>query len=186
MIRNLVARFTMVSLAAVACRPESEAVARKDDAAATIEQSRALAKDLAMSSQNYQRVRFVSDIEKVRVPKPVTNPEPEEVVKKGTDSVQVEPMVVPEDVTQPEAPPVTAPDSTTVTADAPRVPSIIPRDAPLPEAVASGPRRGPSSGPDPGDVVGVVIRGGGSLDPGHCPRHRPPGGPTVIPRIPRR
>ena len=71
----------------------------EESAAATVEQAKSLAKDLANSAQNYQPVRFVSDIEKVKVPKPVTQPEIEEVVVKGTDSVQVDPLPVPEQIT---------------------------------------------------------------------------------------
>ena len=180
MIRNMVARFTLITLAVGACSRSPEPVAT--DAAKAIEQARSLAKDLASSSQNYQQVRFVSDIEKVRAPKPVTQPQPEEVVVKGTDSVQVDPLPVPAEVTEPEAPPVTAPDTPTE-ASAPTVPSIIPRDAPVPDAVARGRTRGPSEGPDWGTVIGVVIRGGLG-DGDHCQR-RPPMG-TIPRRNPRR
>jgi hypothetical protein len=183
----LVTRFTLITLAAWACRPAPEPAATRDTAAAAVEQAQAAGRDLALSNQNYQRARFVSDIEQVRAPKPVTKPAPQDVVKEGTDSVQVEPIPEPAPVTEPEAPPVTAPDSTTVIASAPSVPSIIPRDAPMPEAVGnSGPRRGTDRGADPGGVVGVVIRGGHVGDD-HC---RPNGGrgpvPTRIPRFPIR
>jgi hypothetical protein len=178
MTRKLVTRWSLVVLAVWACQPSEPAV--DSDTAATVEQAKALAKDLALSSQNYQPVRFVSDIEKVRVPKPVTQPEVEEVVVKGTDSVQVDPLPVPEQITEPENPPVVAPDTTTEEAPTPRVPSIIPRDAPMPDAVGRGPNRGPDAGPDWGTAVGVIIRGGRG-DPNHCPRHRPPQGPTNIP-----
>ena len=179
MIRNLVTRFTFLTLAVGACSGSPEPAVPRDDAAKALEQARSLAKDLAISGQNYQQVRFVSDIEKVRQPKPVTEPKPEEVVKEGTDSVQTDPLPVPAEVTEPEAPPVTAPDTPTEVASAPTVPSIIPRDAPMPAAVGRGTARGPTAGPDWGTVIGVVIRGGLG-DGDRCERHRPP--PGMIPR----
>jgi len=183
MRRNMVARWSLIVLAVWACQPSAEPPATKEEsAAANVEQAKSLAKDLANSAQNYQPVRFVSDIEKVKVPKPVTQPEVEEVVVKGTDSVQVDPMPVPEQITTPENPPVVAPDSTPVEAPAPRVPSIIPREAPAPDVVGRGPTRGPEAGPDWGTVIGVVIRGGRG-DPGHCPRHRPPPPPNSHPPV---
>jgi hypothetical protein len=183
MIGNLVTRFTLITLAVGACSGSPEPAVPRDDAAKALEQARSLAKDLAISSQNYQQVRFVSDIEKVRQPKPVTEPKPEEVVVKGTDSVQVDPLPVPAPVTEPEAPPVTAQDTATEVASAPTVPSIIPRDAPVPDAVGRGRARGPDAGPDWGTVIGVVIRGGVLGD--KCERHRPPVG-TIPRRNPRR
>jgi len=184
MIRKTVTRFTIITLVAWACRPAPEPVATRDTAAAAVEQAKAAGRDLALSSQNYQRARFVSDIKQVRAPNPVTKPAPVEVVKEGTDSVQVEPIAEPAPVTEPEAPPVTAPESTTVIASAPSVPSIIPRDAPMPEAVGnSGAQRGRGRGEDPGGVVGVVIRGGHVGDD-HCRPANRPGIPTRIPRFP--
>ena len=186
MRRNLVARLSLIGLVAWACQPAPEPAASNEESVAkTVEQAKEVAKDLALSSQNYQPVRFVSDIEKVKVPKPVTQPEVEEVVVKGPDSVQVDPLPIPEQITTPDAPPVVAPDSTPEEAPAPRVPMVVPRDAPRPDAVGRGPARGPEAGPDWGTVIGVVIRGGAG-DPGHCPRHRPPGGPGIIPRNPNR
>ncbi|HSA56536.1 MAG TPA: hypothetical protein VLE53_12585, partial [Gemmatimonadaceae bacterium] len=64
-------------------------------------------------------------------------------------------------------------------AEAPRVPIVAPRPAPLPVEVPSSSGSGAvgggrTAGPDWGDVVGVVIRGG-RVDPGHCPPRRRPG-----------
>ena len=173
MRRNLVARLSLIGLLAWACQPSTPAATKEDGVAKTVEQAKDLAKDLALSSQNYQPVRFVSDIEKVKVPKPVTQPEAEDVIVKGPDSVQVDPMPVPEQITTPEPPPVVAPDSTPEEAPAPSVPSIIPRDAPRPTPVGRGPHRGPEAGPDWGTVIGVVIRGGAG-DGDHCRRRPPP------------
>ena len=183
MIRCLVARFTLLTLVAAACGPPGDPAA--NDAAATdaIAQARARAEDLANSSQNYQPVRFVSEIERVRVPKPVKRPEPDTLVREGKDLVPAETVVVPSVATQTEAPAVDV-DSTTDMASAPRVPSVVPRDAPTPTAVGgTGDWRAPDPGPDLGTVIGVVLRGG-RVDPGHCPRHPRP--PSQIPnRIPR-
>lgn len=183
MTRNLVARFTILMLVGTAC--QSREGTATDDAASKIAQAREKAGELANSAQNYQPVRFVSDIE--RIDRPVTKPKPAEVVRPGTDSVEVEPVVMPTEV--PEiAPPEIAVDSSTVVVSVPSVPSIIPRDAPQPEAVGggtgSGTTRGNDPGPDIGTIIGVVIRGGVGVD--HCAKH-PRGGPTAIPnRIPSR
>lgn len=184
MIRYLVARITLLTTVATACGQSPEPTTSDAAASEAIAQARARAEDLANSNQNYQPVRFVSDIEKVRVPKPVRRPEPDTVVREGKDLVPAEPIVVPSVATQAEAPAVEV-DSTTDVASAPRVPSIIPRDAPTPDAVggAYGGWRGTDPGPDQGTVIGVVLRGG-RVDPGHCPRHPRP--PSQIPnRIPR-
>lgn len=185
MIRNLVARFTLISAAIAACGPSSQpAPASGSDAAAALAQSKARAQELANSTQNYQPVRFVSAIEQIRPPRPVTQREPDVVVKAGTDSVAAEPLPIPA-ATEMETAPAIQEDSAIETTDGPRVPSIIPREAPAPPAVGTGGGnwRGVDPGPDMGTVIGVVLRGG-RVDPGHCPRHPRP--PSQIPnRIPR-
>jgi hypothetical protein len=187
MIRSLVARFTLMTLAVAACGPSSQpAVGGADEAAVTLAAAKARAQDLANSTRSYQPVRFVSEIEQVRVPRPVKRLEPADVVRQGLETRPVQVVLVPSTATQDVAPAVHV-DSTTESVDAPRVPSIIPREAPLPAAVAggSGNWRGTDPGPDMGTVIGVVLRGGRG-DPGHCPRH-PARPPSQIPnRIPRR
>lgn len=185
MIRNMVARFTLTTLAAVACGPSSQpADSQESETAKTLEQAKARAQELANSAQNYQPVRFVSAIEQVRAPRPVRDPRPEFVVKEGIDSLSADPVPMPAPV-QDEPPIVSRLDSTSDAPVAPRVPSIIPREATLPAAVgnAAGDWRGNDPGPDMGTTIGVVLRGG-RVDPGHCPRHpRPPSQiPTRIPR----
>lgn len=183
MIRNFVARFTLVTLAAAACTGGQEPAR---NGSSSISEGQAKAEDLANSTQSYQPVRFVSEIEQVRAPRPVTRPVVADIVKKGVDSVVVETVTLPAPVTAPTEPEVAA-DSTTTVSSAPSVPSIVPRSAPLPEAVAStgsglGEWRGRDPGPDMGTVIGVVLRGG-RVDPGHCPRHPHP---SQIPnRVPR-
>lgn len=186
MIRNLVARFTLTTLAATACGPSSQpAESSQAETARTLEQAKARAQDLANSTQNYQPVRFVSAIEQVRAPRPVLDPKQADVVKKGTDSVSVDPVPMPAAV-QDESIPAVQSDSVAEMPVAPRVPSIVPREAPLPASVGGGTGdwRGNDPGPDMGTTIGVVLRGG-RVDPGHCPRHPRP--PSQIPnRIPRR
>lgn len=182
MIRYLVARFTLVALVAAACTRVEESAT---DTSQRIVEGQAKAEDLANSTQSYQPVRFVSEIEQVRRPVPVTREVVAEVVKKGVDSIDVETVTTPVSVAAPMEPEV-ALDSTPALSTTSSVPSIIPRSAPLPDAVASsgsGAWRGLDPGPDMGTVIGVVLRGG-RVDPGHCPKHHPH--PSQIPnRIPQ-
>ena len=183
MIRNLAARFTLLTLTAAACGPSSQPAVTGSDSSGAVAEAKARGQDLANSNQSYQPVRFVSDIEQVRRPRPVRKPQPDVVVREGTDSIPAEPVPLP--ATSPEEGPTAVQNEVPVDASAPRVPSIVPRDAPLPAAVgaSSGDWRGKDPGPDMGTVIGVVLRGGRG-DPGHCPRHPRP--PTQIPnRIPR-
>ena len=185
MIQNLAARFTLMTLAAIACGPSSQPDTRTSfDSSGAVADAKARAQDLANSNQSYQPVRFVSDIEQVRPPRTVQKPQPDVVVRKGTDSIPAEPIPLPA-TSQEEGLTAVRNEATIDVSSAPRVPSIIPREAPLPAAVgtSSGEWRGNDPGPDMGTVIGVVLRGGRG-DPGHCPRHPRP--PTQIPnRIPR-
>jgi len=185
MIRNSVARFTLMTLAAMACGPSSQPVADTGaDSSRALAEAKARAQDLANSNQSYQPVRFVSAIEQVRPPRPVRKPQPDVVVREGTDSVRVEPVPLPAPSNE-EGIPAAQNEASGDAGSAPRVPSIVPRDAPLPAAVgvSSGEWRGHDPGPDMGTVIGVVLRGGRG-DPGHCPRHPRP--PSQIPnRIPQ-
>ena len=180
MIRNLGARFTLTLLAAAACGPSSQSAEPGSSATAALEEARTRAQDLANSTQNYQVVRFVSDIEQVK---------PKASVPKKTESA-----VMPEEtaVVSDSTPTSAAIDETvspvlvTEEVNTPRVPSVIAREAPLPAAVETRGDgwRGNDPGPDKGTVIGVVLRGG-TTDPGHCPRHPRP--PSLIPNvIPRR
>ena len=162
MIQNLAARFTLMTLVAAACGPSSQPDAATGSDAGALAEAKSRAQDLANSNQSYQPVRFVSDIEQVRPPRPVRKPQPDVVVREGTDSIPAEPVPLPaaspEEGLQNEAP--------VEAGAAPRVPSIVPRDAPLPAAVggSSGNWRGNDPGPDMGTVIGVVLRGG-RVDP---------------------
>lgn len=185
MIQKYAARFTLMTLAAIACGPSSQPDADAGaDSSGALAEAKARAQDLANSNQSYQPVRFVSAIEQVRPPRPVRKPQPDVVVREGTDSVRVEPVPLPA-ASQEEGLPLAQAEVPGDAGAAPRVPSIVPRDAPLPAAVgvSSGDWRGNDPGPDMGTVIGVVLRGGRG-DPGHCPRHPRP--PSQIPnRIPR-
>ena len=186
MIRNLAARFTLLTLAVAACGPSSQNdAATVSDTAGALAEAKALAQDLANSNQSYQPARFVSAIEQVRPPRPVRKPQPDVVVREGTDSVSAEPVPLP--AASQEGEPAVQHEPPVEASDAPRVPSIIPRDAPMPAAVggSSGNWRGNDPGPEMGTVIGVVLRGGRG-DPGHCPRHPGARPPSQIPnRIPR-
>jgi hypothetical protein len=184
MIRNLVARFTILAVIASACTRGDES---NRDGSSRIVEAQAKAEDLANSTQSYQPVRFVSEIEQVRRPQPETRHVLAEVVTEGTESIKAETTTAPVSVAAPAEPEV-ASDSTTDATPPSSVPSIVPRSAPPPDAVAStgsglGEWRGRDPGPDMGTVIGVVLRGG-RVDPGHCPKHHPH--PSQIPnRIPR-
>jgi len=184
MIQHVAARFTLMTLAAVACGPSSRQDSlTSSDSSGAVADAKARGQDLANSNQSYQPVRFVSDIEQVRSPRPVRKSQPDVVVSEGTDSIPAEPVPLP--ATSPEEGLTAVHNEAPVDANsAPRVPSIVPRDAPLPAAVgASSEWRVNDPGPDMGTVIGVVLRGGRG-DPGHCPRHPRP--PTQIPnRIPQ-
>jgi hypothetical protein len=188
MIRNLVARFTLMALVAAACGPSSQPdTPASGDPAGALAEAKGRAQDLANSNQSYQPVRFVSDIEQVRPPRPTRTVKPDVVVRDGSEPVSAEPVPTPAIVAGDPVPSIQT-DSTMDPVSTPRVPSIIPREAPLPAAVGgatggSGEWRGNDPGPDMGTVIGVVLRGGRG-DPGHCPRHPRP--PSQIPnRIPR-
>ena len=185
MIRNLAARFTLMTLAAMACGPSSQpAPDTGADSSGALAEAKALAQDLANSNQSYQPVRFVSAVEQVRPPRPVRKSQPDIVVREGIDSVRAEPIPLP-GASHEEGISAAQDEASGDAGAAPRVPSIVPRDAPLPAAVgvSSGEWRGNDPGPDMGTVIGVVLRGGRG-DPGHCPRHPRP--PSQIPnRIPR-
>ena len=187
MIRNLAARFTLMALAAAACGPSSQPdAASSSDSSGALAEAKALAQDLANSNQSYQPARFVSAIEQVRPPRPVRKPQPDTVVREGKDSISVEPVPLPA-AAQEEGLPAVHNEEPVEASGAPRVPSIVPRDAPVPAAVggSSGNWRGNDPGPEMGTVIGVVLRGGRG-DPGHCPRHPGSRPPSQIPgRVPR-
>ena len=186
MIQNLAARFILMTLVVAACGPSSQRdSATGADTLRALAEAKALAQDLANSTQSYQPARFVSAIEQVRPPRPVRKPQPDVVVREGTDSIPAEPVPLP--AASQEGPPVIQNEPPMEASDAPRVPSIVPRDAPMPAAVggSSGNWRGNDPGPEMGTVIGVVLRGGRG-DPGHCPRHPGQRPPSQIPnRIPR-
>jgi hypothetical protein len=183
MHRRSVAGLVLLAVASlVACGPQPERDGVPDAALQQdLDQARTRALELASSAQSYQPMRFVSAIEQAQPDNDVR--EPVDVVRPAVaESIHVTPPSV-EAVAlvefEPEAPLETA----AATVAVPRVPSVIPRDAPVPEQVAPdyGPRR-PDRGPDLRTRIGVVIRGG-AVGPDHCVPHRRP--PSVIPnRIP--
>jgi hypothetical protein len=154
-----------------------------------------LQKDLASSSARIelagqagaQPMRFVSELEQVRAAEPVERTRtPRRVAAQtaGTDD-QNTPAVAPEskqELQVAEAP-APAPTAPAPTPEVSAVPSVAPRPVALPvELPADGGRgyggygtgRGAEGiGVGIGDVIGVVIRGGG-VGPDHCPPRRRP------------
>jgi hypothetical protein len=183
---NLHRAVAPLALALFGCGGNGDAVA--DD----------LAKDLAASSvrielagSNAQPMRFVSELEQVQQAEPVQRQRtPRHVAAKTADDRPDENLAVaPESqqelqVAEAPAPEAQAPaPEETVSA----VPSVAPRPVALPvdvptEGISAYGRAGSGRGTDGGggigigDVIGVVIRGGGT-GPDHCPppRRRPRG-----------
>ena len=153
---------------------------RKDLAASTASRP-----ELANASGDYQPMRFVSDIEQSNNSEPVERSRtPRRVAARSANSEQNETESPAPDTqneiqvaqTPSEAPQAPAPDP-----DIPTVPMVAPRPAPMPVDVPSMEgtgrggigmgRGGEGRGVDIGDVIGVVIRGGG-VGPDHCPPRR--------------
>lgn len=146
----------------------------------------ASALELANGSGTYQPMRFVSAIEQVPQAEPERKkPQPKPTVRRNA-STEVEEQKAPDPAPETavatpvaEVPLVTDEAESVDVAEAPRVPIVAPRPAPLPVEVPSSGGSGAvgggrTEGPDWGDVVGVVLRGG-RVDPGHCPPRRPRG-----------
>ena len=173
--------------ASVSCGRSDASDARlSDDLEQDLAKASASALELANGSGSYQPMRFVSAIEQVPQAEPERKkPQPKPTVRKNTSSDLAEekaPEPEPEQqVATPvaEQPQVTEEAESVDVADAPRVPIVAPRPAPVPVEVPSSGGSGVvgggrTEGPDWGDVVGVVLRGG-RVDPGHCPPRRPRG-----------
>lgn len=173
--------------ASVSCgRPDASDVRMSEDLEQDLAKASASALELANGSGTYQPMRFVSAIEQVPRAEPERRkPQPKPTVRQNTSN-DVEDQKTPDPVTQEEVatpvaeqPQVTEEAEAVDVAEAPRVPIVAPRPAPLPVEVPSSGGSGVvgggrTEGPDWGDVIGVVLRGG-RVDPGHCPPRRPRG-----------
>ncbi|MEP7346540.1 MAG: hypothetical protein ABI877_14815 [Gemmatimonadaceae bacterium] len=181
-------------LVVAGCRdrtPDSSALSNdlKRDLAAAASTDRL---QLANSAGDYQRARFVSEIEQTNRSTPsreVTRPRP--VVRKTTGQTpeathspteEVANQVVANESPDPQ-PAAQAPAS-----DEPRIPIVAPRPVAAPveaqgPAVGGGGGRGAGAPPDIGEVIGVIMRGG-RVDDDHCvPRRRGGGRGFPFPRV---
>ena len=177
----------LLLVASVSCGGSDAADARIDqDLEQDLAKASASALELANGPGAYQPMRFVSAIEQVPQAEPERRkPQPKPTVRKNTsteaeDQKATDPAPQ-EEVATPvaEQPQVTEEAEAVDVAEAPRVPIVAPRPAPLPVEVPSAGGSGAvgggrAEGPDWGDVIGVVLRGG-RVDPGHCPPRRPRG-----------
>ncbi len=178
-----------LALVATACgRGASDSSALSDDLKKDLEASSSAKPELAGASGAYQPTRVVSDIEQVAGSTPVERARtPRKVATRSANLNQNEAKSPAPETSQDvlvsqapaETPQAPAPDS-----DVPTVPSVAPRPAALPVDVPAqgtggggygdgriGTGRGEGRGAGIGDVIGVVIRGGG-VGPDHCPPRR--------------
>lgn len=196
-MRIILVRVLPLSAALLACSGDGGR-AISDDLKKDLEAS-ATRIELAGQPNGYQPMRFVSELEQGKTAEPIERTRtPRRVAAKtagleGQDTTspapeadkQIQVAAVTSDA--PQAPEPT-PD------DAPTVPSVAPRPVSLPVDVPAERRRGEGNsgvgrgqdgtGIGIGDIIGVVIRGGG-VGPDHCPppRGRRPRGPIGI-RLP--
>jgi hypothetical protein len=181
-------------LLVAACRdraPDSTALdsdlKRDLDAAASADRLQ-----LANSGNDYQRARFVSEIEQSSRSSPSKElPRPRPVVHarvgQTPEQNQTQSAEAANQVLAPESP-TQQPAAQAPAADEPRLPSVAPRPAAAPvEAAGAGAgARGARDGgapPEIGEVIGVIMRGGRVGDD-HCvPRRRPGGRGFPFPRM---
>lgn len=178
----------LVGLVAVSCSGGKDASPLADDLKKDLEAS-AASLELAGRS-TAQPMRFVSELEQGKTAEPVERRRAPRRVATNTTGIQPEEKSSPSPEPQQEVQVATvtsdAPQAPEPTPDAPTVPMVAPRPASLPVDVpidgggrgngGGGIGNGPyGGGIGIGDVIGVVIRGGG-VGPGHCPPRRRPRG----------
>jgi hypothetical protein len=179
----------------IACGGEGGALS--DDLKKDLEAS-ASTIELAGQPDTYQPMRFVSELEQGKTAEPVERTRTPRRVAAKTAGVEKDETTSPAPETaqdlQVAAVPSESPQAPEPTPDAPSVPSVSPRPASLPVDVPAERGRGDGNagvgrgtdgtGIGIGDIIGVVIRGGG-VGPDHCPppRGRRPRGPIGI-RLP--
>jgi hypothetical protein len=184
-----------LSAALFACSGDGRSLS--DDLKKDLEAS-ASSIELAGQPDTYQPMRFVSELEQGKTAEPVERTRTPRRVAARTAGVDKDETTspAPEATQDLQVAEVTseAPQAPQPTPDAPSVPSVSPRPASLPVDVPAerGRREGSvgvgrgtdGTGIGIGDIIGVVIRGGG-VGPDHCPppRGRRPRGPVGI-RLP--
>lgn len=186
---SLMRMLVPLALVAAACgRGASDSSALTDDLKQDLEASSSAKPELAGASAGNQPMRFVSDLEQVNGSAPVERARaPRKVAARSANLEQAEsesPAPETSNEVQVAQAPAETPQAPAPEADVPSVPSVAPRPAALPVEVPSqgtggggygdggiGTGRGDGRGVGIGDVIGVVIRGGG-VGPDHCPPRR--------------
>jgi hypothetical protein len=184
-MRTTIARLVVPILFATACGTgASDKGQISDDLKRDLEATAGTRIELANGTSAYQPMRFVSEIEQTESSTPTTRVRsPKRVAARTANHEQDESKTPAPETSQEiqvaEAPSET-PESPSPAAEVPTVPSVAPRPAPMiveyPAAGGSG-RGGEGSGAGGdhgvgiGDVIGVIIRGGG-VGPDHCPPPR--------------
>lgn len=178
-----------LALAATACgRGASDSSALTDDLRKDLEASSAAAPELA-GAPNSPGMSVVSDIEQVNGSAPVERTRAPRKVAARAASLDRDESESPAPETANEVQvaqaPAETPQAPAAESDVPTVPSVAPRPAALPVDVpyqgtgggggygdgTIGTGRGDGRGAGIGDVIGIVIRGGG-VGPDHCPPRR--------------
>lgn len=184
---SLVRKLVPIALVAMACgRGASDSATITDDLRKDLEAASSARPELASASGAYQATSFVSEIEQSNGAAPVQQaPVPRRVAARSANLQQNEthsPAPEPQSEVQVAETPAETPQAPAPQSDVPSVPSVAPRPSALPVDVPSmqgtgngggggggiGTGRG---GEGIGDIIGVVIRGGG-VGVDHCPPRR--------------
>lgn len=185
---SLMRMLVPIALVATACgRGASDSSALTDDLRKDLEASSSAAPELAGAPRS-AGMSVVSDIEQVKGSAPVERARaPRKVAARAASLEQDEsesPAPEPANEVQVAEAPAETPQAPAPESDVPTVPSVAPRPAALPVDVPYqgtggggygdgriGTGRGDGRGAGIGDVIGIVIRGGG-VGPDHCPPRR--------------
>lgn len=185
---SLMRMLVLPALVAAACgRGASDSSALTDDLKKDLKASSAATPELAGASRT-QPMGVVSEIEQVNGATPVQRARaPRKVAARSANLQQNEsesPAPETANEVQVAQAPAESPQASAPESDAPTVPSVAPRPAALPVDVpyqgtggggygdgGIGTGRGDGRGAGIGDVIGIVIRGGG-VGPDHCPPRR--------------
>ena len=189
-MRTTIVRFVVPILFAAACGDGAPEKAQlTDDLERDLEATSGAKIELASGAGAYQPMRFVSEIERTESATPTTRIRAPKRVAARTASVEKEetrsPAPEPVQEIQVAETPSETPQAPAPTEEVSSVPSVAPRPVPMAVdyPVTGGAGRGDHVGHGDegrgvliGDVIGVIIRGGG-VGPDHCPppRRRPRG-----------
>lgn len=186
-MRSTFARLVVpIALLAAACsKGGAPSAGVSDELLKDLEAASAAKPELASQAGDYKPMRFVSELEQSNGAAEVQRSRtPRRVATRSTSVTQSEtnaPAPEPQQeiqVAQLPAPEAQAPAP--APSDVPTVPIVAPRPAPMPVDMPAtggygtggmGTGSGDGRGVQIGDVIGVVIRGGG-VGPDHCPPRR--------------